>query len=319
MVARSASSQIALAVAATALLFGQGCTLETSPDGSEFSAAVPQAQSVRVASPSAPGVGASGVAPAQWYDYTRRATDDVNEATKGVIGNVFFIAHTIPSEVAPDFARWGPFTLFDDPVAWRLIIERAEGDGFHYRLDGRPHASTSEQDFRTVFDGEGYGAGDERHGDGRFTIYLDAAHQLDPERFDADGGGKVTFVHDLPADIDENEDALPRKITALIDSDGDAWATLVSTAEADGSGQLELIGLVDTDAADSALEDAAMLSRWRGDGAGRADVTLAQGDTPGGGAALTITECWGGDAARVFYTDSRGVQPVFGDAAACVE
>jgi hypothetical protein len=317
MIVRTVSSQVALALGTAALLFGQGCTLEGSPDAEEFSAAVPEAESVRMAAPATPDGSASGVAPAHWYDYTRRATAEVNKATKGVIGNVWFIAHTIPSEVAPDFSRWGPFTLFDDPVSWRLIIERAADGGFHYRLDGRPRASTVDADFRTVFEGDGYGEGDERHGDGKFTIFLDTARALDPVKFDNEDGGTVTFGHDLPADIDENPDALPRKVTVQIDPEGDAWANLVSSAHLDGSGELEVSGLVDTDSSKSALEDASVLSRWRADGAGRADVTIAAGDTPGGGALLTITECWGAHTGRVYYADSRGVEPVFGDVSAC--
>lgn len=300
-------------------MFGQGCTLEGSPDGTEFSAAVPQAEGIRVAAPPSAGDAATGVAPAHWHDYTRRITVDVNKAARSVVSSVWFIAHTIPSEVTEDFSRWGPFTLFDEPVAWRLIIERAEDGGFRYRLDGRPRESTADSDFRLVVDGNGYGEDDVRHGDGRFIIDLDAANQLDPEKFESEDGGRVTFTHDLPPGLEEDEAAVPREIRVEFDPEGDAWASLISRANLDGGGELEVTGLVDTDSSSSALEDATVVSRWQADGAGRADVTLAAGDTPGGGALLTITECWGRDTSRIYYTDSRGIEPVFGDASACIQ
>src|SRR5688572_30970619 len=109
MIARNSVFHSALLV--SVLSFASGCTLEASADGSEYSAAIPKSESVRIAAPDdAHDQNAQNPSPAKWYDYTRRATGDLNEATQAVVGTVHFVAHTIPTEVGDDFAIWGPFT-----------------------------------------------------------------------------------------------------------------------------------------------------------------------------------------------------------------
>jgi hypothetical protein len=200
----------------TALLFAGGCTLESSPDASEFSAAVPEGDSVRIAAPAAQPVSGSNVqadtaaaagTPAKWYDFTRRATDDLNDAVKQVVNTVHFVAHTIPSEVTETHARWGPFTLGDDPVSWRLVITKVAPGEYSYVMSGRPRASIEDADFRVVLSGTGYGEDQPAHGDGEFMLFLDEARALNPETFTE--SGKVRFEYDLPADIHQNKLALP--------------------------------------------------------------------------------------------------------------
>ncbi|HLV67462.1 MAG TPA: hypothetical protein VKY73_16685, partial [Polyangiaceae bacterium] len=81
---------------------------------------------------------------------------------------------------------------------------------------------------------------------------------------------------------------------------------------------IEIDALADTDASGTtALEDLAMQSRFRADGAGRADVTVANGDVPADIGAVTLTECWGTDFTRVYYSDTIELNPTEGDATAC--
>jgi len=314
MIARTPLFQSALL--ASVLSLASGCTLESSLDGSEYNQAVPKSESVRVPAPDDAQGNLQHPAPARWFDYTRRATDDLNGATNAVIGTVHFVAHTIPSEVGDDFALWGPFTLFDEPGSWKLRIDRDADSQYHYVFSGRPRESTSEADFKVVLEGRGYGLDDERHGDGEFSVNIDVARELDPERFD-EGSGTAVFTHDLPPTIAEDPTATPRIITVQVDPEGDSWGQFTSKALPDGTAELEVTGLVDTDFSDSALEDATVVSKWRSDGAGRADVTLTGGDSAGGNALLSITECWSGDSSRVFYSDSLGIEPVFGSASNC--
>ena len=324
MKTRIASSQFALALGATALLLGQGCTLEGGgPDVSEYQDVMPEPEHVKVAGPEtiAPSgtssTKADGEAPSQnyahWYQFTREIREELNKVTSRVVGSVNFVVHTKVTTVGEGFAEWGPFTLPKDTVTWRLHIQRAGGAKYSYRLDGRPKAATTEAAFLTVLSGSAYAVGDARHGDGEFTIDIDAARTLEPARYETQSG-KAIFGHGLGSDGQ-------RLVSVDYDPGDQSFITLTSQANADGTGQFDVSGLADTDAfgsvSVSALEDVALSSRWRSDGAGRADIVLAAGDFAPVGGSLTIAECWGADFGRVYYSDSLGVEPTAGDATAC--
>jgi hypothetical protein len=323
-------------VFASAAFAATGCTLEKSDDVSEYREALPEAANVRVAGPesgsntgadtasveSGSGYLADGAAPAaataEWYRFTRTVRDGVNLTTAAILGSVWYVAHTEPTTVGDGFAEWGPYTDALDPVTWRLRIERIEEHEYRYALEGRPRSSRANADYLTVLSGTGYGRADDRHGDGEFQVDLDAARTLDPDKHGEDAG-TVTITHDLPPGIRRRLGALPREITANIDPPGEAWLTVTSKANEDGTGQIDLSALVDVDDSKlTELEDVAMLSRWRADGAGRADVVIAEGDVPSEVGAVAISECWGSDFARVYYLDSVNAEPTAGDASACV-
>jgi hypothetical protein len=334
MIIRPTSSHSVLAVVASAIAL-HGCSLEKSDDVSEYREALPEAANVSVAGPEQDAAGSRtlsagsetrllagealpGGTNAQWYRFTRSVRDGVNVITAGVLGSVWFVVHTRPTTVGDDFAEWGPYTDALDPVTWRLRVERVASHEYDYRLAGRPRASKSDADFVTVLEGRGYGREDPRHGDGRFTVDLDASRALDPDNAKPDDSGTVTIIHDLPPESRRKLGALPREITAELDPAGESWLTIVSKANQDGTGQIEVSALADTeDTKDTALEDISILSRWRADGAGRADVVIAEGDVPAAIVALSVTECWGSDFSRVYYTDSIGATPAEGDASAC--
>jgi hypothetical protein len=333
MIIRRTRSHLALLVTATAIA-APACTLEKSDDVSEYRDALPEASNVRVAGPEAESGGertqtgafasllADGAAPAQgtaqWYRFTRNVRDGVNLVTAGVLGSVWYVVHTRPTTVGENYAEWGPYTDALDPVTWLLRVERVSDHEYDYRLQGRPRASDSDDDYLTVLEGTGYGKADSRHGDGHFTVDLDAQRTLDPDRHENDSG-TVTIIHDLPASIGRKLGALPREITAIIDPPDDSELTIVSNANEDGTGQLDVSGRVDVDESkDTAIEDVAILSRFRADGSGRADVVIAAGDVPASIGAVSISECWGSDFSRTYYTDSVESAPTEGDVSACV-
>jgi hypothetical protein len=335
MTPRTTHSSLALIFASLALA-ATGCTLEKSDDVSEYREALPEAANVRVAGPesgsdtgsgsaavaSGSGLLADGAAPAaataEWYRFTRNVRDGVNLTTAAILGSVWYVAHTEPTTVGDGFAEWGPYTDALDPVTWRLRIERLEDHEYRYALEGRPRASRANADYLTVLSGRGYGRADSRHGDGEFRVDLDAARTLDPDQH-GDDAGAVTITHDLPPGIRRRLGALPREITANIDPPGDASLTVTSKANEDGTGRIDLSGLVDVDDSKlTKLEEVSMLSRWRADGAGRADVVIAQGDVPSEIGAVAISECWASDFSRVYYLDSVNAEPTAGDASACV-
>jgi len=87
----------------------------------------------------------------------------------------------------------------------------------------------------------------------------------------------------------------------------------------DGTGSLHVDAHADVDDSKlTQLEDIGIDSRWRKDGAGRADIVIAGGDVPADPGMVSAVECWGSDFMRSYYSDSINFEPSTGDAAACV-
>lgn len=319
---------VALALAANA------CALQKTDDVSEYREALPEANAVAVAGPEGNANGSRssaleqsrtgllGVDPAtanvaKWYAFTRNVRAGVNAVTRNVLAGVWVIVHSAPTSVSPDHAEWGPYTDALEPASYRFRVDRVADGEYDYVLEGRPKASSSDADYLTVLHGKGYGRLDARHGDGTFTIDLDAAKALDPSQH-PDDSGTVTITHDLPASVGRALGQLPRTISASVTPQGEAWVRIESQANADGTGTLNVDAHVDTDDSKATLlEDVSVQSRWRADGAGRADVTLAGGDLPATIAMVSASECWGSDFSRSYYADSVGFEPTFGDVAIC--
>ncbi len=317
---------VAVAIAAS------GCTLEKKDDVSEYREAIPQADAVTVDGPetaqgqSSTMSGGSGLLAtgpagggsfAQWYGWTREVRDGVNAITASVLGSVWYVVHTEPTEIGEDNAIWGPYTDALEPASWRFRAERVAEYEYDYFLEGRPKTSTSDDDYVVVLTGKGYGARSDKHGDGYFLVDLDAAGELDPLKHQNDSG-TVKITHDLPHDIGTRLGALPRIIKAEIDPAGEPWLTITSTANEDNTGQLEVGAFVDIDESKAtAPEDVDILSRWQATGAGRADITIANGDVPVSLGIVEAVECWGTDFTRVYYGDSVDFAPTEGDMTAC--
>ncbi len=308
------------------------CTLEKKDDVGAFREAIPQAEAVTVDGPDAvagesgsrsggSGLMAEGQSgsgdPAYWYAWTREVRDGVNAVTAGVLGSVWYIVHTEPTEVAKDEAIWGPYTDALEPVTWRFRVTRVGEHTYDYVLEGRPKLSTSDGDYEAVLLGRGYGKESERHGDGTFTVDLDTARKLDPLKHEGESGS-VKITHDLPRDVTTRLNALPRVVTAELRPEGEQYLTIKSTANEDGTGRLDCDAFVDIDDSKATTpEDVTIVSRWQNTGAGRADITIANGDLPAGTELVTAVECWGADFTRVYYGDDVDFAPTEGDETAC--
>jgi hypothetical protein len=315
-----------------------GCMLEKQDDSAEYREAVPLREAMVVAGPetgagesSAASVGdrrsalADGPAArgpyARWYGFTRVVTGGVNVVTAAVLGSVWAIVRTEPASIENGEATWGPYTEALNPVTYRFRVTRVDEAMYDYVLEGRPKTSGSDGDYEAVLTGRGYGKRHEKHGEGDFTIDLDTARELDPFAH-ADDSGSVRIVHQLPHDITSGGDAVPRTIVAEVKPNpavNPETFTVTSTANEDGTGTLRVdaVGDVD-DTKTTELEDIVVGSRWRADGAGRADITIAGGDVPADPGVVTAVECWGADFMRSYYSDSLDSEPAFGEASACV-
>ena len=309
-----------------------GCTLEKTDDVEQFREAVPAASSVAVDGPDSTGANGREAAsgsrgtlaeapaagtPAYWYTFTRNVRDGVNVVTAVILGTVSFVVHTPPSSVSEDRAVWGPYDGDAlDPVTWRLTVTRIGDHHYHYVVEGRRKADRGGM-FLTVLDGDGYDRLSPSHGDGSFTLDLDNAKTLDPSRH-ADDAGTVTIEHELPRDIGRRVNALPRTITATVAAPTSESLVIGSVANSDHTGSLDVTAIVDIDdVKDGVNEDVAIGSRWRETGAGRSDITIANGSLPAETRQVTATECWGEDFSRVYYSDSIELAPTEGDASLC--
>jgi hypothetical protein len=216
---------------------------------------------------------------------------------------------------------WGPYTDALDPVTYRFRVTRVADAEYDYVLEGRPKASRSDGDYQAVLEGHGYGKRHDLHGQGEFTIDLDVARELDPFAH-RDDSGTVRIVHQLPRDWRDG-DFLPRTITAEVTPDPELNPesfSVTSQANEDGTGSLHVTASADVDdTKTTALEDIVVDSRFRADGAGRADISIAGGDVPADleGASVTAVECWGADFMRSYYSDSLDLEPTEGDPTAC--
>jgi hypothetical protein len=318
-----------------------GCMLEKQDDGEEYREAIPLREAVVVAGPetdpgpgrdtSTASIGSSrgtlasepfAAGPyAKWYGFTRVVRGGVNLVTWAVLGSVWAIVHTEPSSVQDGEAIWGPYTDALEPVTYRFRVTRVAEAEYDYALEGRPKASRSDGDYRTVLAGHGYGKRHSDHGEGDFTIDLDVARELDRFAHQNDSG-TVHIVHHLPHDAGQGGGALPRSILAEVTPDpaiNPESFTVTSNAEVDGTGSLHVDANADVDDSKTTqLEDIVIDSRWRAEGAGRADIAIAGGDIPAEPGVVTAVECWGADFMRSYYADSLGIEPSEGEISACV-
>ncbi len=322
----------ACSLAALSLNMLSGCTLEKKDDAGEFRDAVPQSQSIALSGPDGNATTkAASVGPslrtldtgastpyAKWYGFTRDMRDGVNSITAAVLGGVWLVVQSPPSEVDKDSATWGPWNDELAPASYRVRVTRVATDEYDYVLEGHDKASTVDSDYRAVLSGHGYGKAHEKHGQGTFTIDLDVAKALDPYEHQNDSG-KVLVTHDLPHDFSENLGALPRTISAAVTPAGEAHYTVESRAQVDHTGTIHVDAHVDIDDSKmTLLEDVVIDSRWAASGAGRADIDIAGGDLPASIAMVTAVECWGTDFMQSYYEDSANFAPTAGDVSACV-
>jgi hypothetical protein len=317
-----------------------GCMLENRDDGEEYREALPQREAVLVAGPETDSeLGSTtqalqGTSQAQaegrplarreyakWYGFTRVVRGSVNLVTAAVLGSAWAIVHTEPTSIENGEAVWGPYTDALEPVTYRFRVARVAEGEYDYVLEGRPKTSTSDADYLAVLAGHGYGKRHAEHGEGEFTIDLDAARTLDPFAHEGDSG-TVRIEHHLPADIARRGDALPRTIVAEVEPDpavNPESFRVESVANEDGTGSLHVDAVSDVDDSKATQrEDIVIDSRWRADGAGRADIAIAGGDIPADPGTVTAVECWGADFLRSYYLDSVNFAPTEGDASACV-
>jgi hypothetical protein len=175
-------------------------------------------------------------------------------------------------------------------------------------VDGRPHLSTSDADWKPILLGFGYDKASPNHRSGHFHIDRDALHALDP--VGNAGSGAVDVTYDARS--------YPATVTAgVTTNDGTgSWFDVAVTRDEDGSGQVALSALTDiSQPKDGTNEDVVENSQWAATGAGRADVALSGGDLKT--LDVQASQCWNAAFAQTYYTDNASYLPTVGDPSTC--
>ncbi|MCC6647230.1 MAG: hypothetical protein IT374_16860 [Polyangiaceae bacterium] len=315
------------ALFALPLLAAAACGPQSSPDVDPFRQAIPRADDVKATDPTGAGAtpttqaapGVVGQAPstayAKLYKLTRGLYDVVNYGSAAVLGSVWFVAHSPPTTLTEEEAIWGPGSEPLHPAEYRLRVSKVAEATYDWAWEGRPKGTSG--DFRPVVTGRGYADRDARHGTGAFTIDFDAANELDPARLRADDeSGVVVIEYDIRGApiLGGPRDITVRSTPSQRD---ERFVLHIARGEQGEGGGVDLTLHGDTDDSKATLpEDVVLVSRFRGDGAGRSDVKLSAGDLPAG-VVVEMTECWSRSFERTYYTDSISIEPTSGDAASC--
>jgi hypothetical protein len=325
-------------IATVGTLFGSaafalsaGCSLQTSPDASKFREPIPQTSQVALAiagsqvagtktqaAPTAtlhlqngPGSGGGGGASdASYYQFTRSITDSVDTVTTEILGEVLLVSSLPPTTVDANHAVWGPGSSDAlDPVSWKLTVTAMGGGEYAYEVDGRPHLSNSEADWRAILTGQGYDASSPSYQSGSFLVDNGALLALDPTRTTSTGTVSITY----------DARSYPLNAAANVNPDDGTGAYYDVTVlhGVDGSGVMSLTALTDISTPpDGMNENVAENSRWDSTGAGRADVKMSGGAL--GTTTVVLSQCWSNSFAQTYYTDSVDYQPTAGQPSSCV-
>jgi hypothetical protein len=232
---------------------------------------------------------ALGPNPAELWRLTREITWQIDHQIFGVLSEVEAVVEAPPTERGDARRIWGPYREALSPVEVRLVVSRRLPGHFEYAYEQRPPGGEYVAPVRgTWAPSRGlFGSG---------TVLFDFAAAGGAGRVEVDferQAGGVDFVLDLEGLADETT--------------GEA-ADAHYEARRDENGAGELAFTWQSGEGDAEVWQG--LSRWRADGAGRADVIVS---SAGGEAA--IVECWDDHFERVYV---RGPEGTVGDPARCV-
>jgi len=308
-------------LAASALSLTVGCG-RADP----FVDALPSAADVEIKVPEHQGQALGTGERSELYNHTYNISRGVNAHIGAVFAIIDAIVHTPPSEEGEDYRVWGPSEPRGlDRLSYRFSAQLAEEGVYTYQLEARDKGETSEDAFRTIWDGVARPTDDDA-GTGELSFLLDNNDN------DCDVG-TIHLTYDVSAELR----------TVDVDFDGvantcngeEARAQSYHYSEAaDGSGDFMFSLLGNIHAAEEQkpeLETMTINSRWLADGSGRGDVVLASSEieadlamyAPESGAThVEVTECWN-DLFELTYTTSspeelaEHLRPTDGDPASC--
>jgi hypothetical protein len=280
-------------------------------DVQDFLDAIPDEESLTLALPSSGETAKAGLGElAVLYDQTVDFTRDVNEHVLMFLSWIDEITSYPPSAPIDGGYVWGPWTDSGlSPVEGRFWMTRADGETYDYGLQWRPR--DSEGEWTDIWLGRTTASTDTvRRGVGAYGVDFTAAKALDPT---VDPVGVVDVDYDTVTDGRE----IAVEYVGFFNEEDDMTAPLDAQyfyrSHADLTGQFLFDWFMDIHYDEyhgeqyPALEHAWFNTRWESSGAGRADVTVTDGDLPDieyEGQSVSrygVSECWGNDFLRSFY------------------
>ena len=212
-----------------------------------------------------------------WFNATVGVSAIFNGSTAWVLGIIEAVTNSEPTSCTSTSCTWGPGSGALEANNFKLVVTKDSGD-FKYALSGEPKSKAG-SGFVIFISGSATPSAQPHHGAGSFTIDFDQAAKLDNPHADT---GKLTvhYTNVGPANI---EVAFPG---AKDDNHPTQKNNLVYTYKNDATGGGDMDVAIHNTTTDDRFS---IHSRWKGDGQGRADVSVRT--TTNGSAQLS--ECWG--------------------------
>lgn len=231
------------------------------------------------------------------------ASEGFNQGLFKILDVLQAVISLEPTKRLPDQRVWGPYPDGQHKgFQVQLVMDRA-GAHFDYRVEVR-RVGTAE--WTKVIGGDFDSAGELRKGKGSLHFFDEAARSV---------GYDLTFSDVSTIDVTYQTRVDPITVTLVVNSVTHPDIPLLAfdyAAGADGGGQLRFDVTAQLAGGDlSPLDTLDILSRWKADGSGRADVGIVAGDFAG----ASYVECWSGSD-TVLYSDASWSDPV-GDLASC--
>lgn len=246
-----------------------------------------------------------------------KSTHDAVKMFNGVLVSVLGLVEAIrayePTTRTPNGRIWGPVPADKQPGwQWRLRVERQADQTFAYWFELEPVGAAADA-WLALLSGSFQPSPGIRRGVGSFTLDT-AALRAASFPFDADLGKIQSLM------VEYSTKDFP--VSVLLDlSTYPMYPALTATnslhyeygMQANGQGAMKFTLTGDLIKTTAAIEVVSVTSQWLASGAGRADLSVLQGD----GAGLMQTECWD-EAFNATYND-KPWSPAenTGDSSAC--
>lgn len=232
----------------------------------------------------------------QWALHTAVLATQINGSVVWILSLVEGITKLPPTSCTETSCVWGPGSGALDPVSWKLVVTHdAAQDTYAWALSGERKAEAG-TGFVAIVEGAAKPSALPHRGAGSFTVDFDAGRTLNSLSQDL---GKLSVEYSNATPGQAKVDAL---FLGVKDNDhaGQKLNAAYSFAEAGGAG-----GDLDVAWHNTTSNNRLSLhSRWKGTGAGRADLSLSiAGGT--GAYQASASECWRAADFKVsyFHTD----------------
>jgi hypothetical protein len=232
-----------------------------------------------------------------WYNLTVAYSFAINAGTAWTLGVVQAVVHTEPTSCTENSCTWGPGSNALDPNTYKLVVTRNSNGSFDWELSAQSK-TTPTAPFSPILFGNAVPSGQRHRGSGTFTIDFDAAAQLSGH---SDDRGNVTIEYSNvgPAHVVAHFNGVKDQQNAS--QTGNAYYNYQQDVTGGGDMEIAWHNL-------STNERIDIHSRWKADGAGRADLIVLQTPTE-----VRFSNCWSAALAGFVTVYS----PTSGSVSAC--